>query len=554
MSSNRMDTRISPPHISSPHSRRLSIVLLIGLMVLIGLERLHTYNEPLERDIAGYAVIGHEMLKGRELYSDLWERKPPLMYIVFAAAEIVTGYGKQEIFLLNVLAAWMTLLGIYVAGRGAVRVDDKIDRSWGGLIAAVLWTILGTDLYSQANQPNGEVFINACLTWAFALLLIWPQGRFRHRTSAAIGGLFAAATLFKHHTIIVCAAMLLGHLLTIFRLDRSMRRAELFRRLLDCIIAVSLILAAWGVTFGYFAAHGRLSAMMDVLFRENADYAGDVWSNLFNFNEGIAFAGSAVWWMVGPIGMIAAWLLLAAGRTTVPARMVEAWICWALWAAGTWCAIAIPGYFLPHYYQLAMPPVVVAAAWCGAMLLGTRPGIRRTMGRVGVFAALLFALLQQARFYRLTPAQWSDEKNVGPFSEQYQLADWLNIELKADERFWEYGHDNTLYFATRRSPPTGLLYSTPLLRGSNTGRYWDRLLSDLQQARPDLVLLISHEPGATRFETPVLPWLRQNYLDVGINSEFPDYVLLLRNDSDLRKRLPTTGFKPDSSIAQHFPI
>jgi hypothetical protein len=37
-----------------------------------------------------------------------------------------------------------------------------------GLWAVAFWTVAAGDLALQANQPNTEVFLTACLIWAFA--------------------------------------------------------------------------------------------------------------------------------------------------------------------------------------------------------------------------------------------------------------------------------------------------------------------------------------------------------------------------------------------------
>ena len=114
----------------------IAAILAFGAGVVA--ERVHTYAEPIERDIAGYAVIGHEMLRGRHLYTDLWERKPPLLYATFAAAERLTRYGPAEVFTVNVAAALATLLGCYAAGRAGGGTS-------AGLVAAGLWVLLGGD-------------------------------------------------------------------------------------------------------------------------------------------------------------------------------------------------------------------------------------------------------------------------------------------------------------------------------------------------------------------------------------------------------------------------
>ena len=95
--------------------RFLPAAALIGLCALIFSLRLHTYDEPLERDLTTYAVIAHQMLNGKSLYSDLWDHKPPAIYVTHALAILLVGQGPGAIYLLNVAAAVATLLGVYVA-------------------------------------------------------------------------------------------------------------------------------------------------------------------------------------------------------------------------------------------------------------------------------------------------------------------------------------------------------------------------------------------------------------------------------------------------------
>ena len=97
-------------------NKPLPVAALAGLCALIFFLRLHTYDEPLERDITIYAVIAHEMLDGKALYSDLWDHKPPAIYVTYAAAELIAGYGRDSIFLMNVAAALATLFAYYFAG------------------------------------------------------------------------------------------------------------------------------------------------------------------------------------------------------------------------------------------------------------------------------------------------------------------------------------------------------------------------------------------------------------------------------------------------------
>jgi len=113
-------------------SRWIAVCSLTALFALIFLLRLHTYNEPLERDITTYGVIAHEMLNGKALYSEMWDHKPPGIHITYAAAELIAGYGRNSIFLMNVTAALATLVAVYLAGSAAGA------GQFGGLTAATL--------------------------------------------------------------------------------------------------------------------------------------------------------------------------------------------------------------------------------------------------------------------------------------------------------------------------------------------------------------------------------------------------------------------------------
>src|SRR2546421_11948044 len=132
----------------------LPVAVLVGLCALVFASRLHTYDEPLERDLTTFAVIAHEMLNGKNLYSDLWDHKPPAIHVTYAAAEMIAGYGRDSIFLMNVAAALATLFACYFAGSaaGGGRV--------GGFVAAGLWALASGGLGIQGNQPNTEGFIH----------------------------------------------------------------------------------------------------------------------------------------------------------------------------------------------------------------------------------------------------------------------------------------------------------------------------------------------------------------------------------------------------------
>ncbi|HZR79074.1 MAG TPA: hypothetical protein VFA58_07685, partial [Chthoniobacterales bacterium] len=177
----------------------LPAAALLGLCALILSLRVHTYSEPLERDLTTYAVIAHEMLNGKNLYSDLWDHKPPAIHVTYAAAEWIAGYGRSSIFLMNAVAAIATLLACYFAGSAGGRGPVA------GLVAATLWTLASGDPAIEGNQPNTEVFLNALLTSAFLVFARADRNRIGFRGAALVGLLFAAASFYKQIVVLQAA-------------------------------------------------------------------------------------------------------------------------------------------------------------------------------------------------------------------------------------------------------------------------------------------------------------------------------------------------------------
>src|SRR5437762_2566260 len=146
------------------------------MAMLILAARMRTFSEPYDRDIATSILFGRELAAGAKMYVDLVEFKPPGAFVVWQVVHSLIGTSTTAVGLINVLFSVLTLLGVYWAGRGA------LGSRAGGLYAAAFWTVIGGELYLQANQPNIEVFMNTGIVWGVALLLTadvrqstWPR-------------------------------------------------------------------------------------------------------------------------------------------------------------------------------------------------------------------------------------------------------------------------------------------------------------------------------------------------------------------------------------------
>ena len=494
------------------------VLAVCALVIFAGRWRLA--SAPLQADIGAYALIGHEMLAGRPLYVDLWERKPPLLYLTFAAGEELTGYDRGEILLVNLAATLLTLVGVYACGRSAGFGNA------GGIFAAVLWTLLCADMGLTANQPDPEAFINTCVTLAAAILLYstsLPQRRWIR--FIGVGALLAAATFYKHNAALLCAMLLLGYIIA--------HRHTLRQALMDAAMAAAVVAAAWCVLLAHAYFTGSLAATVDVLFRQNVAYSnGSFGHNLATGLLPDRLFPPFMTWAIAPLTLV----LIFAGIKLARRTQVDAggWTIIAAWAVGVWMTIALTGHVYAHYYVLWLPVTCVAAGWAAAGLWASR----HVLWRAAVVVSAVCVIVRQAAQFTLPPQQWV--RRQFPYYDvaaQNAFALQLGRLLRPDESFYELGEDNTLYFLSCHSPPSGLLFIDPLIYGSDTRSAWKRLMSDFAMRPPDMVVLSSDWLPFFSPDAPVFPWLRANYDPYPTPVGRPTYRLFVRRGGKLERRL-----------------
>ena len=469
-------------------SKMLVPALLVVIGGAIALARVHTYDEPLDRDVATYAVIAGEMLQGRRLYTDLWDHKPPAVYAVFAAAQAVVSDPTGSIFLVGLLCAWTTGLALFAAG------------SWGagpqaGLWTAAFWALLSADLALQASQPNTEALINACLAIAFAALLRVGPRALEARVWAA--GLFlGAAILLKP---IVAPLALAWGLVHVLAPPPQTPRA---RAAVQAAVLLGLCALGAAAVAAYFAATGRWTFLWSTLVVHNLHYAGPLLPNL---REGLRPGRLFPPLLRDVLPLLAAILpVLALAAVTRWSRRVALLVAWMVTVP---IAIAAPGRFYPHYYQLWLPPLCIAAGWSLAAL-AQRTRLPTAVTAAGGAAVALALAFQVGPAYALSAADWSDTKYGDVFLRSRDIAHEVDGMIGPRETFFQWGNEPEIYLYARRAPPTGVLWAQHMQTGPLRNQLRSRALEQLSLADPQLVVWCRDEPAPTG---ALGEWFKERY-------------------------------------------
>jgi hypothetical protein len=227
--------------------------------------------------------------------------------------------------------------------------------------------------------------------------------------------------------------------------------------------------------------------------------------------------------------LIPAAIAMVVGLRPPPRRV---WLLWFAFAFGTHLAVALPGHFAPHYYQLWMPILVLGASLaCWQLKIAGWP---RGAAALASLIAVVLAVHQAPSFAK-SADEWSVAKYGNVFVATRDLALRLDDLLQPDETFFEWGSEPGLYAITGQQPISGVLNMRFALSygGSLQQRLIERILSDLQHSPPDLIIIEEVALDRTSNDHPVYRWIAANYKTFERSETFR---LAARRGSDLARR------------------
>lgn len=505
--------------VAGPDRARVArLTVLLTLAALLVAMRAHTHAEPIQRDLLIYAFIGEGLLHGGTLYDDWIDLKPPGPYLLFGAIGAVLGVGHAQMFVLGLMAALATLVGLHRLFAGPLK------SPWIGVAVAALWVAIGSDLWLEANEPNTEAFINAFMVWALVGLLSLARERPDLGRAFAIGALFAAATTFKHVAIVPAVLLCLAHV--------AVRREAFARAFVQCGAAGSVVVATWAAMGAWFAAQGRFVPFWETLVLYPAEY-GEITGRTLGHNLA---AGLSAERFFDPAMGAYAWAVVAVALATAIGLFGgrREWVYLAALLAGTFVAVAAPGWFFPHYDQLWLPPIAIGLGMALLELEGRR--VPRT-ALVAIALAAVFAagLGRSAPQYRLDARGWSEAKYQTLFSSAEDLGRALGEVLREDERLYVHGVLPNLYLAAGRRPATSVAniwFTFPDYGRRLAPRATAEALADLKRAPPDVIVLDGFTERFDSVEFPIRAFIERDYRVVAETPGFAGYRLAVRRDAD----------------------
>ena len=319
--------------------------------------------EILDLDEAAHAVGSWELLRGRLLYVDFADNKPPLLYAYYALAQWLFGRGMLAVRLVTLLVC----VPLTAFGLSAFFGHDRRGRVAGFTFLVASAAFLAHDMHAV----HAELLMLLPGVWALVLLRD-AEGAARPARTACAGALIGVATLLKYQAAFWLPPWRLAVLLSTPRRLRSLGAAAALA------FGYAVPLAA---TLLYFHAQGAAEAFWYWNITHNLGYASnpiparDALLRAVRYLLPFVLVTAPLWW---------GWSRARALRLDPHAnRLVSLTL-----------LFSIPPVFLglrfyPHYFiQLYAPLSLAAAPWLARCF---EPPLGRAGRRLRAWAALMLA-------------------------------------------------------------------------------------------------------------------------------------------------------------------
>jgi hypothetical protein len=478
------------------------------------------------------------------LYRDLWEQKPPGIYLTYLLGFLLFGNRVSSIFWIDYIAGALTVLAVFDLSRRLVSLR------FGALAAAVVAVgTLPAARYAYGGfreRAITEPFITllaAAAAWATVMAIT----RTRDRWSMAAGLFIGLAFIFKQTALIYWPAL---GLWTWFATDTATARRFLLYSLPGLVVAPSL-------AFVWLWTQGVL---------------GDAWVALVEYNMAYLALGSQglagtvtgfvhqIWrraksdevWTLGTVSALVA-LCAWRWRSTKPGRVASLGV---IWLGAALIAIVANGPRLfTTYFVPPLVPLCLLFAWLLHQTLASGRRWRMAAGFLilGFTGAMLgwSGSLNRA----ITATAWdahhllrhSDRQEylqrfhsrAQTFSaaDNERLAQYIRAHTAPRDRIFVFGMTAGTYFSSERFPASRFLWAYPPVSNMIDRPEFrvETLAGELASRAPRYIVLQRHN-GDTftgwraeeAFAAPPLAALINNsYVQ---ETEIGDFVLYRRND------------------------
>jgi Dolichyl-phosphate-mannose-protein mannosyltransferase len=216
-----------------------------------------------------YQVLGMAMNRGRLLYRDIWDNKPPLLYFVYSLFNSDQFYVR----LLSLITGVLSLLAFYYLSKKLFKKAHIVY-----LVTAIYGLLLGLPVL-EGNIANAENFMLLPTILAAILIFKFAESKIqntKYKIQFIAGFLLSVAFLFKIVAVFDFAAFFVFIVLSdeTFYLKKLLNLKSLLSEIKKVLPFTLSFITPIFLTAIFFLLNGSISYFLKATFFANVGYVG----------------------------------------------------------------------------------------------------------------------------------------------------------------------------------------------------------------------------------------------------------------------------------------
>lgn len=453
-----------------------------------------TFPRPID-DEQIYSVVGMSMVQGGLPYIDAVERKPPLLFWLYAFIFKLFGhYNFYAVHMTMLMWTLLTMLGLFVIGKNALGRRE-------GFAAAFLYGAFLPWFDYRCLAFNGEMIMNMPIVFAFAVVC---RVRSRAWLDAMWGGALIGIAFLLKQPAAIAGLALASFLLFRYRSLQSVNWKQTILDALAMVVGLLTILALAAMILFHYG-----------IFREAYEWT------LGDHKLEVGFWQLAFWELMPvpsavfvaehlPLLFLASMRMRESSKEAVGIQKTL-----LVWLGVSVIGVCASGQFNPHYYIQLLPPLSLLASQ--AFVVGCQQGVpARPLSRLATMGtlvvSLLFLIVNTLGLARSSIRQPTD------------AAKFISSHSQESDRIFVWGQSGRsigLYLDAKRMPASRFVAVFPLIgmrwvpvdpRIDASERidpkHWRQLEEDFKRHPPSFIVDAQKHITPKQYQIREYPWMR----------------------------------------------
>lgn len=456
-----------------------NFIVFIGFTFLSFFFRFWSFfDSVIDRDESLYFLIAQSFLNGIPPYVEVWDNKPPGIFILFSSAILIFGDSITSIRILACLSVAVTSYFLYKTAKLLSKSNEKI-----GLLAGILYLVFS--LSNNGVAANAEILFAPFVVLAFYLL--FKNSKYRSYTFFTIGFLLGLAMQIKYVVLMdFIAFLVIVSTRLFFEKSKSNKLKTLIK--IYSFSVLGFILPFLFIVL-YFIAVGHFDEYFYATLISNSKYVDATKFSLKNLLSAIGIQLYTNFPLYLCLVLSFIYIKFSKEISLKDKMNLGNLICWFSF---TFVATLVSKRFIGHYYLQLLPPLCLISSYIIAktvnkQIIRSKRNIFLISVSILIVLITLYPHLEKNTnlvVNKYIKQNYSEEKEV-------LIANYIKRKISPNDYIYIVNDQPIIYYLVPAKLPTKYVFPSHLISyySEITGINPVQELSSIMNKRPLYVLL-----------------------------------------------------------------